>query len=180
MTIDEAREKGFDHAGETSSRKSVWKVDKSGNTRSVSPGVAEALGINQYSISGRKILDFVDGESGEVLKDLIRARYSPERYAFSVKRADGSKFYANVAPAPEAKDEGPIGALLLRAGGGEVLLAWVDTETGAATVLPARRTQEAAVRLQYEKELLEVIMENTFAHIAYLDRDFKFLRVNSA
>ncbi|MDD1770541.1 MAG: PAS domain S-box protein [Methanomassiliicoccales archaeon] len=159
----------------------VWRVDRVGNTMFISPGVADALGISQADGSRHKIFEFVDAESAEVLRGLIKSRFSPPRYAFSVKRADGSKFYANVASAPEVKEEvGPIGALLVGSAGGDSVLAWVETEMPSAAIPPARRTQEATVRLQYEKEVLEVIMENTFAHVAYLDKDFNFLKVNGA
>ncbi len=37
-----------------------------------------------------------------------------------------------------------------------------------------------AAELQRERDVLETIMENTRAHLAYLDRDLRFIRVNSA
>jgi PAS domain S-box-containing protein len=43
-----------------------------------------------------------------------------------------------------------------------------------------RQVQELAARLVRERELQETIMENTRAHLAYLDSSFKFVRVNQA
>ena len=40
--------------------------------------------------------------------------------------------------------------------------------------------QDLAASLQRERELQQVIMENTAAHLAYFDPDFTFLRVNEA
>ncbi len=165
--------------GHSTTSPPVWRVDKSGVTRFITPAIAEAVGVVQSAVLGHKVFEFVDPESAEELRDAIKSRYSPARYAFSVKRTDGSKFYANVASSPEAKEEGPVGALMIPAASGDELLAWVETETSTA-VPQTRRTQEATVRLQYEKEVLEVIMENTFAQIAYLDREYRFLKVNSA
>ncbi len=180
VSIEQAREQGIACPGQAASSSRVWRVDKSGITKYVSSAVIDSLGIGHAAVLGHKIYEFIDKESGDVLRRLVRSRYSPPRYAFSVKRADGSKFYANVASAPETKEEGPIGVVVVQYAEGNQFLAWLDTEPPSAMVPPARRTQEATVRLQYEKEVLEVIMEHTFAHIAYLDRDFRFLRVNSA
>jgi len=43
-----------------------------------------------------------------------------------------------------------------------------------------QHTETLAKALKREKDALEVIMENTGAHLAYLDPDFNFARVNSA
>ena len=43
-----------------------------------------------------------------------------------------------------------------------------------------RRIEEVALNLETEKDLLQTIMDNTGAQLAYLDRDFNFVRVNSA
>jgi PAS domain S-box-containing protein len=44
-----------------------------------------------------------------------------------------------------------------------------------------RRTAERLARtLERERDILEAIMENTSTHLAYLDPDFNFIRVNSA
>ncbi len=43
-----------------------------------------------------------------------------------------------------------------------------------------QHTEELAKDLEREKEILEATMENTHAQLAYLDPDFKFIRVNSA
>jgi PAS domain S-box-containing protein len=43
-----------------------------------------------------------------------------------------------------------------------------------------RRIEEVALSLEREKDLLETIMSNTGAQLAYLDREFNFVRVNSA
>ena len=180
VPTDQIKEMGVP-SGQTPSTENVWKVDKGGNTLSLPGSVADALGIGQVEASKHKIFEFVEPESADALRALIKSKHSPPRYAFSVKRADGSKFYANVASAPEAKEEvGPIGGLFIASPSGERFLAWVEADVSVAAVPSARRTQEATVRLQYEKEVLDVIMENTFAHIAFMDKDFNFLKVNGA
>lgn len=46
--------------------------------------------------------------------------------------------------------------------------------------LKRREAQRLAEALQSEKDTLQAIMENTSAHLAYLDPDFNFLNVNDA
>jgi PAS domain S-box-containing protein len=43
-----------------------------------------------------------------------------------------------------------------------------------------KQTEELATALQSERNILQVIMENTRAHLAYLDSEFNFVAVNSA
>ena len=43
-----------------------------------------------------------------------------------------------------------------------------------------QQTEELARALEEERDVLEVIMENTGAQVAYLDPEFNFIRVNSA
>lgn len=50
----------------------------------------------------------------------------------------------------------------------------VETERGRG------RAEAAARVLDYERDLLQTIMEHTPAHLAYLDTAFRFVRVNSA
>lgn len=54
----------------------------------------------------------------------------------------------------------------------ERLLAEVEAEH--------QRVEELAKTLGQERDTLQTIMENTHAHLAYLDADFNFIRVNSA
>lgn len=54
----------------------------------------------------------------------------------------------------------------------ERLLAQVERER--------LRVEELARTLAHERDILQITMENTQTHLAYLDADFKFVRVNSA
>jgi PAS domain S-box-containing protein len=40
--------------------------------------------------------------------------------------------------------------------------------------------EESTPKFKWRRDLLDVVMENAYTHLAYLDRDFNFIRVNSA
>ena len=160
----------------------VWRIDRSLKTTYISEGVALRLGKTPSELQGHLIADFLEDEGAVSLKAAIEVKLTQsDRYEFQVSRPDGSKFYANVPLPPLQASKNLLGAVTIQTDSGNDLLAFVEIEPSQPVPIPAeRRTQEATVRLQYDKELLEVIMENTSTQIAYLDKNFRFLKVNNA
>ena len=77
----------------------------------------------------------------------------------------------------EAEPRGPVAEIL-----GEVPAVLEELRTAAEE---ARRqdpdsVEELVRTLEQERDILQTIMENTHAHLAYLDPQFNFVRVNSA
>ncbi|HTY46803.1 MAG TPA: PAS domain S-box protein [Methanomassiliicoccales archaeon] len=156
----------------------LWTVDSGLTTVSIGDNVLKELAVEGADRPKTSLLDALPAEDLTHIKRAIQAMAKGStRYEFNVKRPDGGSFYANLPTAVE-DHEGVLGAIFLI--DGDRPIAWLEIEKKGASEERLPRSQERAVRIQYEKELLDMIMESTVAQIVYLDRDFKFLKVNRA
>ena len=134
-----------------------------------------------------------------ILGDAIGCIVRDAQNGHSLHRVDGSRYPLHERPMQRALWRGEIThdvEMLLRRGeGSEQALLMADAPvrdargdivSGVAIVqdITERKRAEVqvaalAVQLQAERDTLDVIMENTRAHLAYLDPHFNFIRVNS-
>ncbi|MFW6115600.1 MAG: PAS domain S-box protein [Chloroflexota bacterium] len=111
-------------------------------------------------------------ESLPVSRALRGERVEGARYI--VEDAQGATRAVVVSAAPLGRDGGGGGAVAVwhDATERERLLAEIDRQR--------RRVEGLAEDLRQERDTLQIIMDNTHAHLAYLDADFNFVRVNTA
>ncbi len=160
-----------------------WKIDGEGRTTRISEAVAAVLDQLPSEVMGKSIYDYLNVDDGQQLNGAIRrALNNGNRYEFEVKRPKGKKFYANVIDHRSKKPTNCLlGYISLQGGNEPGIFASIELEENDGDLsLSQARTQEAVVRLQFEKELLEIVMEGTPTQIAYLDHDFRLVTVNSA
>jgi PAS domain S-box-containing protein len=160
-----------------------WRIDAEGRTIHIGDAVVAGLGRSAKDLLGRSIHDFLDADDSRQLNDEIRRQANEgSRYEFEVKRPKGRKFYANVVDRrPKRTTNSLVGYMEIQGDGEFKIIASVELDHANEDHRSnPTRTQEAVVRLQFEKELLEIVMEGTPTQIAYLDRDFRFVTVNSA
>ena len=101
-------------------------------------------------------------------EDIQKKKQIPSQTQYKFRRKDSSEFWANVSTKIIYDEHAqPKAALIV-----------INDITKEKTLEKeeARLTGE----LLHEKELLNTIMENTYAHLAYLNPDLIFIRVNSA
>jgi PAS domain S-box-containing protein len=160
-----------------------WRIDSEGKTTHIGDAVAAKLDRSASDLRGESIHDFLGDDDSKKLNEAIRRSISEgSRYEFEVKRPKGKKFYANVV---DRRTKRPtrslIGYVANRTDKESQIIASIELENDIGDAPSSQsRTQEAVVRLQFEKELLEIVMEGTPTQIAYLDRDLRFVTVNSA
>ena len=99
-------------------------------------------------------------------------RIEAARYLFRNAKGEERVIVASAAPLGGDGDVGGAVAVWHDVTEREQLLMEIDRER--------RRAETLAADLQQERDTLQTIMENTHAHLAYLDEDFNFLRVNTA
>ncbi len=160
-----------------------WKIDSTGTTTYISEAAAAGLNRTSSNVVGSSIHDYLDNDNRKLLNDAIkRSILNGSRYEFEVKRPKGKKFYANVIDRRLGKPiNGKIGYVTIQKDKDAEIIALVELDEASVDQRPSHsRTQEAVVRLQYEKEVLEIVMEGTPTQIAYLDHDFRFVMINSA
>ncbi len=160
-----------------------WKIDSTGTTTFISEALAVELNRMPSNVVGGSIFDFLDDDNRKLLNDVIRRSIlNSSRYEFEVKRPKGKKFYANVIDRRIGNSiKGRIGYITIQKDKEAEIIALVELDEAPIDQQTSHsRTQEAVVRLQFEKEVLEIVMEGTPTQIAYLDHDFRFVTVNSA
>jgi PAS domain S-box-containing protein len=164
-------------------------TDLQGLIRAANRAAAALLGVSQEMLAGKPLGLYLDDADRRNFQHLLR-RMADERPQEKVRNAEwemhvrprnGPAFPAalTVAPTYDAKEGLAEVRWLLRditaskrAEGRERLLVQIEQD---------RQSIEDLVRgLEREQDILQTIMENTHAQLAYLDPQFNFVRVNSA
>ncbi|MDI6858365.1 MAG: ATP-binding protein [Dehalococcoidia bacterium] len=141
---------------------------------------AETLKVEPREALGKRIsetpLGIIGSERLDIYANVVREQKAAEIgdvYYFDEKVAQGV-FNLNALPLPD----NCVGILFT-----DVTEQW-SAEAKRDEVLEQLEKERAyvgqlAAALKSERDILNVIMENTAAHLAYLDADFNFVRVNS-
>jgi PAS domain S-box-containing protein len=164
-------------------------TDPQGLIRAANRAAAALLGVRQEMLAGKPLSLYLD-ESGRLsFQNLLQRLGNEQRQAEArsaewevhVRPRNGPAFPAalTVAPTYGAKDEVAEVRWLLRditaskrAEERERLMVQIEQD---------RQSIENLVQgLEREQDILQTIMENTHAQLAYLDPQFNFVRVNSA
>jgi PAS domain S-box-containing protein len=133
--------------------------------------LAEYTGYTREEFERIKIQQIFSPESFALFRrhihDLSSNAQTPVQRQYKIRRKDGSEFWALI----QTK---------LTYDHGQVKTAIIVIND----ITKQKNLEQEEVRLSselyHEKELLDTIMENTHAHLAYLDDHLNFIRVNSA
>lgn len=141
----------------------------------------KALGLAaDRSVGSKRVQDYLDAQDSQLLMDKLSEQGAVQGLVTQGKREDGTPFRAVVS------------ARLLSFDGEEAVLTGLQditeherSQAGARRPLAQTKhqrdeTEESGTGVELERDLLHAIMENTDAQLAYLDREFNFVRVNSA
>jgi PAS domain S-box-containing protein len=127
----------------------------------------KALGLPAHEPPGARSIGFY-AEPGdrETISEKLLEGGRLEGYELRVKRRDGTIFWAMASA-----------QLLTFQGEAAILTVFQDTTERKRLLTQARELRQD---LKGERDALRAIMENTEAQLAYLDRGFNFITVNSA
>ncbi|HEM61604.1 MAG TPA: PAS domain S-box protein, partial [Chloroflexi bacterium] len=134
----------------------------------------ETIGANVGELIGRTAMEFYDqpGDRDRMLS-LLSSGEKLKDFEIKARRADGTCFWAKVSADTLCFD-----------GQRSVVTVFQDITESLHLQEERERlltqSEDLAGALRAERDLLETVMECTEAQIAYLDRDFNFVRVNSA
>ena len=140
----------------------IWMVDRDARIIFVNPKLAEIFGYSPKEMLGKTAFDLMDDEGKEIARKKLEQSKQGIKgsHEFKYIRMDGSPLWAMVNATPIVdKDSKFAGSLAM------------------LTDITERKLMEEA--LQVEKDILQAIMEDTNAQIAYLDPQFNFIKVNS-
>ncbi|MHB0857685.1 MAG: PAS domain S-box protein [Anaerolineae bacterium] len=162
----------------------IWAIDGEGRTTYVNPRMAEMMGCDRNDMLGRPLFDWMETSAVPSARARLarRATGIRERLEFTFRRKDGSALLAELSTGPLYDHQGRYaGAIAAVQDIGERRRAEEERERLMAEVESRREAlAEMAAALQAERDRLATIMENTYANLAYLDRDLNFIAVNSA
>ena len=139
----------------------------------VNPSYQAIPGVPDAPMVGRTIADVFPGVAAQGALELVERVYrTGETVSICEYEAcvgpGRRETYWNVDYVPLSGPNGDVDGIL-------ILASEVTNQ-----VLHRKQLQELAGLLARESQVLEIIMENTYAHLAYLDSEFNFVRVNSA
>jgi diguanylate cyclase (GGDEF)-like protein/PAS domain S-box-containing protein len=141
----------------------IWEVDARGVYTYASPKVRELLGYAPEEVIGKTPFDFMPPDEaakvGRQFADIVAARGPFERLENVNLRKDGRRAVIETSGVPVFDHEGG-------------LAGW----RGIDRDITVRKQAEEAFHKTHE--LLENVFSSTHILIAYLDKDFNFIRVN--
>ncbi len=141
----------------------IWIWDREDQLVFANPRIAKMLGYSVSEMVGHKLGDFLHETSQKAGAALLsRFREGGKVQAdFKFRRKDGKGSWAILSATPMIDPRGHyLGAF--------------------AIITDITRRKLAETTLQETNELLENIISNTSTAIAYIDREFNFIRVNRA
>lgn len=158
-----------------------------GVIREANRAAGALLGVDPPALAGEPLMRFVAEEQRRTITDLIqRIQEAPAALEVELDLLSCPGVLRPVAVTAEAtregRQDGPRGDVRwtmhdvtgLRADYGRRERLLAEAEDG-------RRYAEAQTHhVQHEYDTLQIVMENTQAQLAYLDADFRFVRVNAA
>ncbi len=132
------------------------------------------IGLPVDQLIGRRSIDYyARASSRESVIEELSESGRVDRYEIECKREDGSSYWTLLSARLMQFDGQPA-----------ILTAFQDiTELRKAHQKQEQallRAEELTRAFRAERDALKIIMENTETHLAYLDREFNFLKVNSA
>jgi PAS domain S-box-containing protein len=158
-----------------------------GIIREANRAMAALLHIPQDLLVGKPLVVFVAQEGRKALgAKLLQLQMGEEMRSVTWEmrfqpRRD-NPFHAALTVGPVYNAEGNLTSLrwLIRDITQRVQIEEEREHLLAQVKQQRQRAQELASTLERERDILQTIMENTHAHLAYLDPQFRFLRVNAA
>ncbi|RME83071.1 MAG: PAS domain S-box protein, partial [Caldilineae bacterium] len=140
----------------------IYRTDNKGVITDISPSVETRAGYRREEVIGRPVLDFfVDPEEYARLDAAMLQEGVVNDMEIRLRARDGRVIFTSITARLVYDDSGrPIA-----------------TE-GVLRDITERKQAEQALR--DTNELLEIVFSNTHLMLAYLDRDFNFVRVNRA
>jgi len=181
----------------------VWIVTREGKTAYVNPRMAEMLGCSCEEMLGRDTREFVFPEDQSVERAEFEhppSEFDGRRVCLRYRRWDGSELWAEVGTSTLRAPDGKPRAILR-------MLTDVTEHKRTENILRqlndrleeqvVQRTEEltatidrlqdqvgrrilAEGKLRKHSQMLEGFFQHTIAPLAFLDRDFNFIRVNAA
>ncbi len=143
----------------------IWEVDAHGVYTYASPRVHGLLGYTPEEIIGKTSFELMPPDEAERIRrtfgDIVAAKRPFERLENVNLHKDGRAVVLETSGVPVFDRKGAL-----------VGYRGIDRD------ITARKQAEQALR--QSNEMLERIFENAHFSVAYLDRDFNFLRVNKA
>jgi PAS domain S-box-containing protein len=139
----------------------------------VNPCYQAIPGMPEAPLVGRPIAQVCPEVVAQGALEMVEQVYltgqtvSVREYQASVEPGQGETYW-DMDYVPLREPDGPLDGVLILA----------DEVTDQ--VLARRQVQELADALEQERDVLQTIMENTPAQLAYLDPEFSFVRVNAA
>ncbi len=162
-------------------------TDPLGIIREANRAMAALLHIPQNLLVGKPVVVFVAQESRKVLSaQLLRLQIGEEMrsvtWEMRLQPRRDNLFHAALTVGPVYDTEGNLTSLrwLIRDITQRVQVKKERERLLAQVEQQRQRAQELANTLEQERDILQIIMENTYAHLAYLDPQFSFIRVNAA
>jgi diguanylate cyclase (GGDEF)-like protein/PAS domain S-box-containing protein len=107
-----AEREAFYRAILSAAQEGVWVVDLNGQTLYANAAMADILGVGVDRLLSGAMWDFVDDETGGVLRAALRARLegTPGRYEIEFERLDGIRRTLSISAAPLPGPDGDIDA----------------------------------------------------------------------
>jgi PAS domain S-box-containing protein len=143
------------------------------------------MGHAKGELIGQTLDHFIPPEDRESWRSSLEAHSGnqvPKTCQVRLERANGSRWWATLDCAAIVDDQGDVQEYRVAVNDVTVRVrAGLERERMLAQAVEDRRsTQELAGILDREWDILQTIMESTHAHLAFLDADFNFVRVNNA
>ena len=159
-------------------------TDVAGNIEYVNPRFTLTTGYRFEEARGKNPRILRSGQTPvQVYEELWSTICAGGRWhgEFCNRKKNGELYWESASIAPITNDKGVITRFVaVKEDITERKRAEAQLEQLLAQVQQEReRVAALALQLQAERDTLDVIMENTRAHLAYLDPQFNFIRVNS-
>jgi PAS domain S-box-containing protein len=160
-------------------------TDLEGMIRQANRAAADLLGVRPDFLFDRPLISYVAPQDRQRFHIYLNRAQEPDarwmgEWELEMLPKDGSPFPAALSVAPSHRGEQVMTLRWLlrdisaskRAEERERLLAQIEEDREALEVLTGYLAQE--------RDILRTVMEHTDAHLAYLDAEFRFVRVNAA
>ena len=141
----------------------IWVIDEETRTIFVNPRMAEMLGYTEEEMLGKRMFEFMDAQGVELTEiNLERCRQGRKnQHEFELLRKDETRIFTLVETSPLTDEEGN----------------YTGAIAGVTEITQHKQVEEA---LRESSQLLETILDHTHMLVAYMDRQFNFVKVNRA
>jgi PAS domain S-box-containing protein len=160
-------------------------TDANGIIREANCVVARMLRVHQDFLVGKPLIVFVPQEEHQAFRTQLNRLQRVERvedWKVPLQLCEGAPFPAAITVTAVCDPEGKLVALrwLIRDITEQKQIEEEREQFQIQTKEDRQRIEELASVLEQERNTLQNIMESTHFHLAYLDPQFNFVRVNSA